>query len=330
MKKILLDTDAGVDDILALFLLLRCPDMARLLGITLVAGNTEMAHCVANIRRALGVAAAYADGRAADVAGIPLAVGAEAPLMRPLLQAAEVHGPDGLGGTSFLTTDGGQPLYVEYPAALDPRTAPALILDTAAEHPGEVTLLAIGPLTNLALALRQDPARFRLLQELVIMGGTFRNDGNTGPRTEFNIHVDPEAAQEVFNSGVPITLVPLDCSEQTRLMAHERDGDGPVHRFVRDATDMIVAFHKRFEGFEGCFHHDPLAAGVALDPSFVSGVTVRVDVETKGQYTSGETVAGLRPDRPLFPGPANALVCLTPDAARFEQFFLNRVLPPGA
>jgi inosine-uridine nucleoside N-ribohydrolase len=196
-KTILLDTDAGVDDILALLLLLRCPDFLDLAGITVVAGNTHLDQCLANVRRGLFATSLFADG-GPDLSRILLAAGAEEPLARPPFYALDVHGPDGLGGASDQTDASGLPLYPEAELPLDPRPAHDLILDLAAQRPGEVTVLAIGPLTNLALAHREDPERFRMLREVVIMGGAFRQDGNTTPRSEFNIHVDPEAAQEVL------------------------------------------------------------------------------------------------------------------------------------
>jgi len=295
-----------------------------------VAGNTTLEQGLANLRRGLAAMDLYGDGRSADLSRTLLAVGAEAPLEREPFFATEVHGPDGLGGAGHHTDTTGLPLYPEADFPLDPRPASDVILDCAEAYPGEVTLAAIGPLTNLALALRKDPGRFRKLREIVAMGGAFLHHGNTGPRSEFNIHVDPEAAREVLESGVPLTMVPLDCSEQARLMWTDIEGPGRVRRFVRDVTGFIMDFHVATEGFHGSFHHDPLAVGVALDPSFASGVHTRVAVETRGEHTAGETVAGLRPNRPLMPGPANARVMLRPDAARFERFFLDRVLPAGA
>ncbi|HEY3266245.1 MAG TPA: nucleoside hydrolase [Armatimonadota bacterium] len=329
MKKILLDTDAGVDDILAILLLLRCPDLAKTVGMTLVAGNTTLDKCIVNVRRALGVAALYRDGLGRYEGGFPIAAGAAEPLERPLFMAEDVHGPDGLGGVSSLTDGSGAPLYPEADISLDPRPADELILDLAAASPGEITLVAIGPLTNLALAVRRDPRRFGLLKEIVLMGGAFRHDGNVTPRAEFNIFVDPEAAALALAAGVPVTIVPLDCSERARFRRHELDGEGPVHAFVRHATGVIIDFHRRFERFEGCFHHDPLAVAIGLDSRFATGMHTRVVVETKGEHTVGETVAGLRPDRPLLSGPPNAFVCLKPDPS-FERFFLDRVLPEGA
>lgn len=330
MKKILLDTDAGVDDVLALLLLLRCPDLAECVGITVVAGNTHLEHCVANVRRALGIARLYTDKRTAEIEGIPVAVGAAGPLTRPLLRADEVHGPDGLGGTSVLRDSAGGLLYPEHPVTLDSRPASRFLLDSATNSPGEITLVAIGPLTNLALACTEDPTAFRRFKEIILMGGAFHHDGNAAARAEFNILVDPEAARIVLDSGVPVTMVPLDCTEQTRFIESDMEGDGPVHAFARAATSTIIGFYRRFEGFEGIYHHDPFAMVVALDPAFAFGVRTRVEVETQGRFTTGETVATLRRQRVLLEGEPNALVCLQADAERFDRFFLDRVLPPGA
>lgn len=330
MKKILLDTDAGVDDVLALLLLLRSPDLATCVGITVVAGNTHLDDCVANVRRALGVAELYNDGMTAEVATIPMSIGASQPLERPLLRADEVHGPDGLGGTSTLLHASGQPLYPQIAIAQDTRPAYQFILDVAAESPGEITLVAIGPLTNVAMALQADPVRFRALKEIVLMGGAFHRDGNTSPRAEFNMRVDPEAAQLVLDSGVPVVMVPLDCTEKTKLCHTDILGDGPIHEFVQYATSMIMGFYRTFEGIDAIYHHDPLAVGIALDPTLASGIDTRVVIETKGEYTTGETVACLHRSRSLLPEGSSALVCLHADAKRFEEMFLHRVLPPGA
>lgn len=328
-RKIILDTDAGVDDILALFLLLRSPDLADILGVTLVAGNTSLPRCISNIRRALRVAALYDGGRNAPLT-FPVAVGAAASLAPTGVDAVDVHGFDGLGGTSEMRDAAGALLYPEADIPFDPRPAADFLLDSARQHPGDITVVAIGPLTNLALALRKDAAGFRQLRSIVLMGGTFRHDGNVTPSAEFNIYWDAVAASEVLHSGVPITIVPLDCSEQTWLTRADLEGDGPVHAFLRDATRSILRFHHQWEGFEGCYHHDPVAVGVALDPSFAEGAHVRVEVETEGRFTHGATVACFRPHRPLSDGAPNAFVCLKPDKRRFERFFLDRVLPPGA
>jgi purine nucleosidase/pyrimidine-specific ribonucleoside hydrolase len=327
--RIILDTDAGVDDILALFLLLRSPDLAEVLGVTLVAGNTTLPQCIANVRRALNVAALYRDGRTMPLT-FPIAVGAADSLSPTGVDALDVHGFDGLGGTSAMRDTAGNLLYPEAEVVFDQRPAADFILDSARRHPGEVTVVAIGPLTNLALALRHDPDGFRKLRSIVLMGGAFRHDGNVTPAAEFNIFWDAVAASEVLQSGVPLTIVPLDCSEQTWLRPADLEGEGPVHAFLRDATRFILRFHQQYEGFEGCYHHDPVAVGVALDPSLATGVHVRVDVETEGRITRGATVACLRPHRPLNGDPPNAFVCLQPEKERFERFFADRVLPPGA
>ncbi len=155
--KILLDTDAGVDDALALLLLLRCPDIAQCVGITVVAGNTPLPQAVSNTLRVLEVARLYTDGRTAPAP--PVSVGAEKPLKGRLVHATEVHGEDGLGGVSLFVDQCNRPLYPEASIPLDARPAYRFILDTANTHPGEVTLVAIAPLTNLALAAQGQGSR---------------------------------------------------------------------------------------------------------------------------------------------------------------------------
>jgi len=326
--KILLDTDAGVDDALAILLLLRCPDLTECVGITVAAGNTPLKQSVANTLRVLEVARLYTDGKTAPIP--PVSAGAANPLKGRLVHATEVHGHDGLGGVSLLVDRTGRALYPEAEVIRDPRPAYRFILDTAAKYPGEVSLVAIAPLTNLALAVWADLDGFRKLKEIVLMGGAFRHDGNVTAAAEFNIYVDPEAASVVLDSGVPVTMVPLDVTEKARILPEDIAGPGLVRAFARQMMGTAFDFHERFEGFRGCYFHDPLAMGIALDRTLADGIKTRVVVEEKGSHTRGMTIAGLRPNHPLIPGEPNATVCLQCDAPRFEAFFRDRVLPAGA
>ena len=175
-----------------------------------------------------------------------MARGANRPLVRALNTAAHVHGDDGLGGVSRLRTAAGQPCYPAVGAAHASQDAVACILDLIRRAPGELTLVALGPLTNLALAWRRDAHTFRQLAEVVIMGGAVTVPGNVTPVAEFNIHVDPEAAQIVFASGVPIRLIGLDVTERVRLTGEMidlsvRPAGSPLSQFVMDCTARTIA-----------------------------------------------------------------------------------------
>jgi inosine-uridine nucleoside N-ribohydrolase len=210
--KVVLDTDAGVDDAIAIVLALNSPEV-DLVAVTTVAGNAPVAECT---RNCLLLAELLRPEKPP-----PVSEGAEAPLRKKLVTAPEVHGPDGLGGEL-----GSLPR-----PRLDasPRSAVDVLIETARGHPGEAILVATGPLTNVASALRADPEALALYRRVVVMGGAFYVPGNTGPVAEFNFFVDPEAADAVMNAGLPTTLVPLDAT--TRSPLREADLTGrPLHR----------------------------------------------------------------------------------------------------
>ncbi len=161
------------------------------------------------------------------------------------------------------------------------------------------------------------------------MGGAFRHDGNVTAAAEF-MSTSNRNGGIVLDAGVPFVMVPLDVTEKARIVPDDIEGPGPVSTFASQMLGTAFDFHERFEGFRGCYFHDPLAVGIALDRTLASGVTTRVVVEDKGSHTRGMTIAGLRPNHPLIPGEPNATVCLQCDAPRFEAFFRDRVLPAGA
>src|SRR3977135_4319416 len=209
--RVIIDTDPGVDDALALLLAMRSPEL-KIDGITAVAGNVPLELTLPNAMRMVEIA-----GRT----DIPVAAGARVPLVRRLVTATYAHGENGLGGAVFPET------------ILSPITLPAaeFIRQTVRNHPGEVTLLTIGPLTNVATALNADPDLASLVQGLVMMGGSL-SGGNITPAAEFNIYVDPEAARIVFQSGIPVTMIGLDVTRKTSLTdEHVRQleaGQNPV------------------------------------------------------------------------------------------------------
>ena len=316
--RIILDTDTGVDDALAIMLAMRSPEL-HVEAITGVCGNTPLDHCMRNIHITLGVL---------DAPTAPeVARGEGRPLVRELDFAGDIHGADGLGDVTRLTDAKGARTYPDPVQQLSPVHAVDLILERADRYPDELTLVAVGPLTNVARAIMRAPDRMRGLRQIIIMGGTFETPGNVSPVAEFNIHADPHAAQIVCDSGIPLVFVPLDVTRQALLDAGiiERHAEEGGHRatFVRDCTARYVAFHRRNRGVNGCFLHDPLAVAVAVREDLVTLVPARVDVETAGDLTTGMTVADLRSARW---GEPNARVCTALDVQEFTRMFEERVL----
>jgi purine nucleosidase len=198
----------------------------------------------------------------------------------------------------------------------------------ARARPGALTLVAVGPLTNVALALLREPELPALFKQVVIMGGAFAHAGNSSPLAEFNIWVDPEAARIVFEAGFPLTIVPLDATMQTLLDDDHvaKLGEGAAPDFIRAVTRDYMAAYARRRGRRGAAMHDPLATAIAIDPSLMlDAPTYAVTVETAGQWGRGQTVAdrrlGERSDRP----PGQATVCLHPDADRFFAIYLAAI-----
>jgi purine nucleosidase/pyrimidine-specific ribonucleoside hydrolase len=320
-RRVLIDTDPGVDDALALILALQSPEL-RVEAITTVSGNVPVDLATRNALTVLGL---FPPERRP-----PVARGAERPLARPLYTAAHVHGDDGLGGVSQLRLADGRRRYPPADEALAPVDAVGCLHELIRRYPGELTLIALGPLTNVALALQRDPSLMRQLAGLVVMGGAVGVPGNVTPVAEFNIYVDPEAAQQVFAAGLPLTLVGLDVTERVRLTAELLEArvrrlDAPLVRFIADCTAHTVQFSTRVERPAGMAMHDPLAVGVAIDASLVRTLPLAVQVETRGEYTTGMTVADRRPLRPDLKAPPNAQVALEVDGDRFLELFLQRI-----
>jgi len=291
---LLLDLDTGIDDSLALLLACASPE-AALLACTAVGGNVGAATAARNTRAVLELA-----GRGE----VEVALGA----LRPLLRAPAdergggggIHGPSGLGDAVLP-----EPRMPPSPrhAVPGPRHAVEVFLEETRRRPGEVVLVATGPLTNLALAVLREPEVLGRLRRLVVMGGAYAHPGNITPAAEFNIHADPEAACIVFRALAthqpregPAVAIGLDVTERVRLAPADLDAvpAGAVARFLRAATGFYMGFHERQHGFRGCFLHDPLAVAVALDPTLVTTRPITVEVETAGEWTAGQTVADWR------------------------------------
>ncbi len=271
--RVVIDTDPGVDDALALLLAMRSPEL-KIEAITPVAGNVPLELSLPNALRMVEIA-----GRT----DIPVAVGAKAPLLRRLVTAAYAHGENGLGGAVF-------PEPKIKPVA---EPAAKFISQIVRKYPGEVTLITIGPLTNIATALNMDSELARIVKSLVMMGGSL-SGGNITPAAEFNVYVDPEAARIVFQSGIPITMVGLDVTRKTSLTdEHVRileAGQNPVSQAAAKIARNAIN-HNREQGFlVGPNMHDSLAVAGFLEPSLLKFQDYYVDVETTGELTAGETL----------------------------------------
>ena len=271
--RVIIDTDPGVDDAFALLLAMRSPEL-KIEGITPVAGNVPLELTLPNALRMVEIA-----GRP----DIPVAAGAKAPLLRRLITATYAHGENGLGGAVF-------PEPKLKPIA-DP--APAFIRQIIRKYPGEVTLITLGPLTNVATTLMSDPALAAMIKGVTMMGGTL-SGGNVTPAAEFNMYVDPEAARIVFQSGIPLTMVGLDVTRKTSLTdAHVKTLEAaqtPVSLAAAKIARNDIALTRAQGSLTGPNMHDSLALASFLDPSLLTWKEYYVDVETQGELTAGETL----------------------------------------
>ena len=312
MKPVILDMDPGVDDALAMLLALRSPEL-KVVGLTTASGNVELRHCTRNALRVLSLA---------EREDIPVHAGAARPLVRSPLHAERVHGQDGLGDAGI--PDAGR--------EADSEDGVGFLVRTLDARPGEIAVIATGPLTNLALAERLSPGILKKAREVIVMGGSVREQGNATPTGEFNFVADPHAAREVLRSGAGLTLVPLDVTHRCLLtdtafrqrIAPKRT---PVSDFVVRTTALCRAYMKESEGVEGFHLHDPLSVGMGIDPSFCATETVRLDVETEGMLTSGQVVVDRRryADEGRLKG-WRVRVCVGVDRRRVVGFFLGRIL----
>jgi pyrimidine-specific ribonucleoside hydrolase len=272
---ILLDCDPGHDDAIALLLALASPEL-ELLGVTTVAGNQTLEKTTANALRVLEFA-----GRG----DVPVAAGADRPLARELFVAAYVHGESGLDGPS-LPEPQGEPVAEHAVDFLAERIA-------ASERP--VTLVPVGPLTNIALLLERRPEAAANVERIVLMGGAIA-EGNVTPAAEFNVYVDPEAAWRVFRSGLLVTMIGLDVTHEalmTDAHAERLRAAGPCGRLVAELYDFFTEYHRRTYGTEGAPIHDAVAVAQVLRPGIVETLHRHVDVDCESQLCRGRTVVDL-------------------------------------
>ncbi|NSC25301.1 nucleoside hydrolase [Streptomyces albus subsp. chlorinus] len=312
-RPLLMDCDTGIDDAVALLYLCRS-DGADLRAVTTVAGNTTAERAARNTLQVLETA-----GRTR----IPVAAGAAATLRGDTHpEAGFVHGEGGLGGVTL----------PEPAAAPDPRHAVDLIIDTARQAGGDLHILATAPLTNLALALREEPRLPELVPHVTVMGGAVHHPGNISPVAEANIGHDPEAALEVLTAGWDLTLVPLDVTMRENLTEEHRQRllacGNPVGRLAGEILDFYFAFHEETAlPFRGSACHDPLAAGIALgEVAPTTAPRLAVTVDTADGAARGALVAdtrGIHRGYPELPG-ANATVVLETDGT-FPELLVERL-----
>ena len=319
-RRVIIDTDPGVDDAMAILLALNSPEL-KVEALTVVPGNVDGKQGLENALKIVSLA-----GRC-DVA---VAGGAQHPLNQKLITAQFWHGKNGLAG-------------VELPPSkckADARFGPDLIIELVHKYPHELTLIPVGPLTNIALAVSKDPSIASLVRDIVIMGGSI-SGGNVNGAAEANIYNDPEAAQIVFNAGWMVTMIGSDVGERTlmtrKYLTELQASHGPQSDFIAQLADFYLTRSEK-SGYSGAAMYDPLAVGTVIDPTLVTLKDMHVDVETRGEFTRGETVANrmgsyennvLHGDHYEIEGAIelkpNARVCLSSDAERFVNLFVSRI-----
>jgi purine nucleosidase len=307
-RKIIIDTDPGQDDAVAILLALSSPEELEVLGITAVAGNVPLHLTQHNVRVICELAGAT---------GVPVYAGCDAPMQRKLVTAEYVHGKTGLDGIDL----------PEPTMPLQPGHAVDFIIETLRrEPPGTVTLCPLGPLTNIATALVRAPDIVDRMAEIVLMGGAYFEVGNITPAAEFNIYVDPQAADIIFRSGIPTVIMPLDVTHKaltSRAWVEEMRSLGTqAGRAVASWTDFFERFDTAKYGSEGAPLHDPCVIAYLIEPGLFSGRHVNVTVETQSELTLGMTVADWWhvTDRP-----ANAMFMGSVDRDGFFRLLTERI-----
>jgi inosine-uridine nucleoside N-ribohydrolase len=322
-RRIILDCDPGVDDAMAIFLALRSPEL-KIEAITPVSGNVPLSFTLPNALRLVEIA-----GRP----DVPVAGGAATPLVRRLITASYVHGNNGLGG-------------VEFPEPkLKPVAEPAseLIRRVVRSNPGEITIVGVGPLTNVALALKADPDLASQIKEILVMGGSL-SGGNITPAAEFNFYVDPEAARIVFDSGVPLTMVGLDVTRKVLLGESHVNvleaAQTPVSQAAAKIMRATLERMRKGRDVTVVAMHDPLTVAHLIDPTILTLKDYYVQIETSGEFTAGESVgfeyAPARFSAPMntgqpapesspFPFKANCKVAVGVDPDKFFRLLIPRL-----
>lgn len=319
-QRVIIDTDPGIDDAMAILLALNSPDL-KVEALTVVPGNVDGRQGLENALKIVSLA---------DRCDVSVAGGAQHPLNQKLVTAQYWHGKNGLAGVELAASK----------CKADPRFGPDLIIETVHKYPHEVTLIPVGPLTNIALAVSKDPSIVPLVKDIVIMGGSITG-GNVNGAAEANIYGDPEAAAIVFNAGWMVTMIGSDVGERTLILRKQvadlQSAHGPESDFIAKLADFYVTRSEK-SGYRGAAMYDPLAVATVIDSSLVTLKDMHVDVETKGEFTRGETVANrmgsdennvLHGDHYEIDGvielKPNARVCVASDADRFLKLFIGRI-----
>lgn len=303
--RIIIDTDPGIDDALAFLLALASPEI-KLEALTTTQGNVTVEKATRNALSVLELAHA---------GHIPVAKGSVLPLVQPLRASALVHGASGIGN-SRLPEPQSKPV---------PEHAVDYLIKRVLDEPNEISIFPIGPLTNIAMAIRKEPEFARALKKLVIMGGAILEHGNVTPLAEFNIHVDPHAAHIVFHSGIPMTLIPLDVTHKCILTQEHIDRlvriDSPITRFIKEALEVYLKSSLDL-GYRGSALHDPLTLATIIAPELLTLKEYYVDVDISGGVSMGKTFADI-PN--VLKKSANMKVAMNVRGDDFIELFLQRM-----
>lgn len=304
-KKVIIDCDPGIDDSLALILALNSPEL-DVIGITTVSGNVKSDQGARNALKVL---------RLMGREDIPVYIGEEIPLERELVTAQDTHGEDGLGETDYKEAD----VEINY-GGVD------FILNSARNE--SISIIALGPLTNLAKAIEKDNDGFNMINEIISMGGAFKSHGNCSQVAEFNYWVDPHSVREVFEkSTVPFSMVGLDVTREIVLtpniieLINQIGGD--LANFIVDITRFYVDFHWKQERTLGCVINDPLAVGYFIDRSLCDGFTSYLDIVTDG-IAVGQTLVDVGE---FYRKPHNGFILTKVNSKKFMKMFLERLFP---
>ena len=308
-RKVIIDCDPGIDDALALILAISSPEI-DILGITIVSGNVNAKKGFINAKKVLKLM-----GRE----DIEVYIGEELPLVRELITAEDTHGEDGLGESNYKINNHMEKSEIEFVYG-----GVEFILEKAKTE--EVSIIALGPLTNLATALKKDKESFNKIKEIVSMGGTFKSHGNCSQVAEFNYWVDPHGVKEIFHkSTVPFSMVGLDVTREIVLTPNYieliKQIGGEVSEFIVAITRFYIDFHWKQERTLGCVINDPLAVAYFIDRTLCSGVTSYLDIVTDG-IAIGQTLVDIGD---FYRKPHNGLVLTEVDSKRFMKFFLGRI-----
>lgn len=305
-KHVILDSDPGIDDALAILLALASPEIV-LDGISTIHGNASTAQVTTNALSILELV---------NASHVPVYKGCDLPLVKESLLGPETHGDLGLGYAKLSAPQ--SQARVQHGSDF--------LIEQIMSHPGETTLVAMGPLTNVALAIRKEPRIIQNVKEVFIMGGAIRHQGNTTPLAEFNTYVDPHAAHMVFHSGMPMILTPLDVTYQCIFLREDLDRllkiDSPITKFISDSTRFYMEFHDEYQKIDGCVINDPMTLALTFMPEICDYQDLYMDVDISTGVGLGNTFADFyNYDKK----PPNMKVALGVRPRVFMELFLERM-----